>query len=158
MNVFDEYSRNVLIELNKYDVEYLIIGGYAVNYHGYNRTTGDVDLWVKPDNLNKEKMILAFRELEIEEPVLNDVRKMNFEELIVFSDGEKPYKIDFITRVYGVEFDDAWSNKILFETDGITVPFINLHHLVITKFNTGRPQDKIDIEELQKIQEIKNRK
>lgn len=50
MNVFDEYTFNLLNELNKNEVEYLVVGGYAVNFHGYRRTTGDIDLWIKPDN------------------------------------------------------------------------------------------------------------
>lgn len=47
MNIFDEYTRDVVIALNKSNVKYLVVGGYAVNFHGYHRTTGDIDLWIE---------------------------------------------------------------------------------------------------------------
>jgi predicted nucleotidyltransferase len=50
MNIFDDYTHNLLKELNNNKVEYIVVGGYAVNYHGYRRTTGDIDLWIKPEN------------------------------------------------------------------------------------------------------------
>lgn len=158
MNIFDTYTREVLDAFNQSNVEYLVVGGYAVNFHGFNRTTGDIDLWIKPDNNNKLKIIHAFKLLHIEQSVLNELLAMDFTKHIFFSDGEPPYKIDFFTYVYGVEFNEAYEQKIVSELDRLYVPFINFHHLVITKFNTGRPQDKIDIDELQKIHALKNKK
>ncbi len=158
MNIFDDYSKLVLETLNKNAVEYLVIGGYAVNYYGYNRTTGDIDLWIKPDNINRDKIIYALKTLYVDETSLQELKNLDFEKHIVFSDGEKPFKIDFMTHVSGVKFDDAWISKQMAEIEGLPIPFINLHHLVISKFNTGRPQDKMDVEELQKIQTIKNKK
>ena len=157
MNIFDSYSKLVLETLNKNEVEYLVIGGYAVNYYGYNRTTGDIDLWIKPDNTNRDKIINALKKLYVDETSLEVLKSMNFEEHIVFSDGEKPFKIDFITHISGVKFSDAWASKQISEIEGLFIPFINLHHLVISKFNTGRPKDKLDIEELQRIHQIKNK-
>ncbi len=158
MNIFDTYSKLVLETLNKNGVEYLVVGGYAVNYYGYNRTTGDIDLWIKPDNINRDKIISALKSLYVDESSLDVLKNMNFEEHLVFSDGEKPFKIDFMTHVSGVNFSDAWLSKQMSEIEGLSIPFINLHHLVISKFSTGRPKDKVDVEELQRIQQIKNNK
>ena len=156
MNVFDEYTHNLLAELNKNSVEYLVVGGYAVNFHGYRRTTGDIDLWIKPDNtINKNKIIQSLRNLGIEENTLVQLSELDFSKPVVFIDGEEPYKIDFMTHISGVQFNEAWEQKTIAEFDGISIPFIHFNHLIISKFTTGRPQDKIDIEQLQKIQALK---
>ena len=66
MNVFDDYTRSLLIQLNQNKVEYLVVGGYAVNYYGYSRTTGDIDLWIRPDNdKNKKKIIYTFIKINV---------------------------------------------------------------------------------------------
>jgi len=159
MNIFDEYTRNLLVELNKNHVEYIVVGGYAVNFHGYRRTTGDIDLWIKPDNTsNKDAIIKSLRNLKVEEAILNQLKTLDFSKPIVFIDGEEPFKIDFITYISGVNFNAAWQQKTTTVLDGVTIPFIHLNHLILSKMSTGRPQDKIDIEQLQKIQALKNKK
>jgi predicted nucleotidyltransferase len=159
MNIFDEYTFNLLNELNKNEVEYIVVGGYAVNFHGYRRTTGDIDLWIKPDNAeNKNKILQSFRNLNIAEDTLSQLNELDFAKPIVFIDGEEPFKIDFITYISGVSFNDAWQQKTIAVLDGISIPFIHLNHLILSKLTTGRPQDKIDIEKLQQIQAVKNKK
>src|ERR1017187_1350616 len=155
MNVFDEYTGELLDCLNEFDVDYIIVGGYAVNFHGYRRTTGDIDLWIKPDNGNRLKIISAFRKLGIDEDKLKELENFDFTQHLVFSDGEEPFKIDFITYLSGIKYQDADQKKIISEIDGIKVPFIDFNNLVLSKFVTGRPKDKIDIEELQKIRALK---
>lgn len=158
MNIFDDYTHDVLEQCIKNDVQFLIVGGYAVNFHGYERTTGDIDLWIKPDNENKIKILNALNGLGIEEKVLLQLRKMDFTKHLVFSDGIAPFKIDFMTYISGVSFDDAFPQKIITEIDELKVPFINLKHLIISKIGTGRPKDSIDIDQLQKISQIKKYK
>ncbi len=158
MNIFDRYTYDVLKAFNTASVEFIIVGGYAVNFHGFRRTTGDIDLWLKPDNDNKVKIIAAFRGLKIKETVLQQLSEMDFTKHLVFRDGEPPFKIDFMTYVSGVKFDEAYKERIITELDGLSLPFIHINHLVLSKINTGRPQDTIDIEQLQKIQQLKNKK
>jgi predicted nucleotidyltransferase len=158
MNIFDDYTHKLLSEFNKKEVEYMVVGGYAVNFHGYRRTTGDIDLWIKPDNtLNKVSILYCLRNLEVEEGILNQLNDLDFSKPIVFIDGEEPFKIDFMTFVSGVNFSEAWQQRDIAILDGISIPFIHLNHLVLSKITTGRPQDKIDIEQLQKIQKLKNK-
>jgi predicted nucleotidyltransferase len=153
MNVFDDYTRQVVMALNNASVKYLVVGGYAVNYYGYRRTTGDIDIWIAPENgMNKEKLIQAFKSLAIEEEVLNMLSGMDFTKTLVFSDGEEPYKIDFLTQISGVDFNEAWNAKTEAIIDDVPIPFIHLHHLIVSKITTGRLKDKIDIETLQRIQ------
>jgi hypothetical protein len=73
----------------------------------------------------------------------------------VFVDGKEPYKIDFMTRISGVNFEEAWDKKIIAELDGLKIPFIHLHHLILSKISNNRTKDKLDVEELQKIQALR---
>jgi predicted nucleotidyltransferase len=152
MNIFDAYTFNLLKELNLNEVEYLVVGGYAVNFHGYRRTTGDIDLWIKPMNgANKDKILLCLMNLGVAEEMVNQLTNLDFEIPVVFVDGVEPFKIDFMTHISGVKFEEAWNEKVMAELDGLFIPFIHLKHLVISKITTGRSKDKNDIEELQKI-------
>ena len=159
MNIFDNYIHSLLSELNSQEVQYLIVGGYAVNFHGFRRTTGDIDLWVKPDNgENKKRLLDCLRNLSVSEKKLKQLDKLDFTKPHVFVDGEEPFKIDFLTKISNVNFEEAWEKRIIAELDGLYIPFLHLNDLVRSKFSTGRPQDKIDIETLQKIQQLKKKK
>jgi hypothetical protein len=80
MKVFDDYTRDILEQLNNYKVEYLVVGGYAVNFHGYSRSTGDIDLWIKPDNSDtKAGIIEALRNLQVPEQNLNALESLIFQ-------------------------------------------------------------------------------
>jgi len=159
MNVFDEYTRKVLLKLNEHKVEYIVIGGYAVNYHGFIRTTGDIDLWIRPDNgENKTRLLECLRDLEVPNLSIERVKRMDFTKPNMFRDGEQPFRIDFITHISRVEFNDAWSEKQNAEIEGVKINFLQLNHLIISKMGTGRSKDMTDIEELQKIQAIRKKK
>ncbi len=151
MNIFFDEHLDLLTLLNKHDVGYLLVGGYAVIVHGHRRPTGDLDLWVRPTNINKIKLIAALSEAGFEEEGLDYLKALDFEEHLVFSLGAEPKKVDFITRVSNVQFEEAYQKKILGEVDGMTIPVIHLNDLVLSKSNTGREKDKLDVEALQKI-------
>ncbi|HWY10535.1 MAG TPA: nucleotidyltransferase [Bacteroidia bacterium] len=156
MNILDSYTYSVLEELIKQKVEFIVIGGYAVNFHGFRRPTGDIDLLIKPDNgENKTRLIAALRNLGITEPVLEQLNKLDFEKAQAFRDGEEPFRIDFLTKVSGVKFNEAWIEKQSIEVDGLNINFLHIKHLIATKITTGRTKDAADIEELQRIQKYK---
>lgn len=159
MLIFDSYTHRTLSELNKNKVDYLVVGGYAVNFHGFRRTTGDIDLWIRPENgSNKEKIIQSLKNLGVETDVLAELYNLDFTQPLVFVDGEAPYKIDFMTHVSGITFNDAWHQKINASLDGLQIPFIHLAGLILSKIATERAQDRMDVEELQKIQQLKSKK
>ena len=151
MNIFFEEHRKLIADMLAEGVQFMLVGGYAVNYHGYNRTTGDMDIWLKPDNDNKIKLIKALEKNDVDVEDLLVIKELDFSETLVFSAWESPYKIDFLTKVSGVAYDEADREKIVTEIEGLAMPIINLNHLVLTKFGTGRLQDKNDIEKLQQI-------
>ena len=159
MNLFIESHQELLRNLIDNNVEFIIIGGYSVIFHGYKRTTGDVDIWLKPDNENRDKLITLLYKMDFEHRGILAIAEQDFKKLLVFSIGEVPEKVDFLTQISGIKFDEADKEKIIADIDGLPVPFLHLNHLVLSKFNTGRAKDKADIEELQKIiQETKDKR
>lgn len=155
MNLFLDAHQELLHTLLNQNVDFIIIGGYAVIFHGYHRTTGDVDIWLKPGNDNKIKLIKAFAEFGIDESALQELTNLDFHSHLVFHIGEEPEKIEFLTRINGVEYDEADQEKVTADFNDLKIPFLHLNHLILSKTATGRLQDKADIEELQKINAYK---
>ncbi len=95
--------------------------------------------------------------MKIFEPLfIKVIEKLNFSEAQVLSIGEPPLRIDFLTKVNLVDFESAWNRRNLFSVNEHQLPVVDYEHLILTKINTGRLKDKLDLEELQKI--IKDKK
>lgn len=155
MNLFYPEHIMVLDALLRYRVRFLLIGGYAVIAYGYTRTTGDLDLWIDPSNQNKVALIDSFKYLKFDDSELEILNQMNFNEATVFSMGTVPQKIDFLTKVSHVDFNDAYTKVVLMEFDDLLLPLVHYNDLVLMKMTTGRLKDQADVEELQKIQQHK---
>lgn len=155
MNIFIEPHYEVLRLLLKHQVDFMLIGGYAVIFYGYSRTTGDMDLWLKPDNQNKLKFCAAMEEAGYDKEGIELLKTKNFEQTLVFNLGTEPQRIDFLTFIDLVTYDEADKLKVIGEIDGIKIPVIHLNNLILSKINTGRSKDKADIEELQRINNLK---
>jgi hypothetical protein len=155
MDIFLDEHKEFLLLLLKHEVEFMLIGGYAVIFYGYERTTGDMDIWLKPSNENKVKFIEVLKSFGINEEHLKAAGEMNFEEAQMMHIGERPNRIDFLTKVYGLTYNEADEKKVLLPLKDQFVPVIDYHHLVIVKMFAGRPQDKADIDILQKIRNNK---
>lgn len=151
MNIFLKDHLELIGLLNKHEVSYLLIGGYAVIFYGYRRTTGDMDLWLEPTNENKQKFANALHDGGFEEQDIATLLKLDFTTHQVFSIGNEPERIDFITIINQVSFPKAFSQKVLGEFEGIKIPVIHLNDLILSKLNTGRVKDAADIEELQRL-------
>ncbi len=151
MNIFNDQHIEILSFFNKHEVKYLLIGGYAVISHGYTRTTGDMDLWLQPSNANKTLVHTALLEYGIEDVDLEVLLSMDFTQAISFSIGLEPQKIDFLTKVNLVDFDESFAHKLIITCDNIPIPIVRLQDLILMKMNTGRAKDAADIEELQKV-------
>lgn len=155
MNLFIEKHQDLLKELLFRKVDFIVIGGYSVIFHGYARSTGDVDLWLRPDNANKLKLVDVLRQMDFDEEDIEHIADLDFTKYIVFSMWDEPEKVDFLTRISMIEFEQAAQRKIIADIDGIKIPFLHLNDLILSKFNTGRMKDKADVEELQRIQKVK---
>ena len=158
MNIFLPEHTEILKALNHHEAEYLLIGGYAVIFHGYDRTTGDMDIWLKPDNKNKIKIIAALREIGFDDESLDHLNNYDFTTTVMFYLGLEPQKIEFITKLSLLDFDESNAKKkFCVIDDEFKIPVLHFNDLVLSKFNTGRIKDQADIEELQKIEKQKKK-
>ena len=152
INIFIEEHQQILFALIKHKVDFILIGGYAVIYYGYDRTTGDMDIWLQIGNENRNKLIKALKDFGIIDEHLEALRKMDFTNpLPVFYFGIKPRQIDFLTSVSNVKFEEAIKNVNYFPLKEEKIPVIHFNDLILSKITSGRLKDKADIEELQRI-------
>jgi hypothetical protein len=131
---------------NKYEVEYLVIGGYAVSIHGYPRSTKDFDVCIKISEENASKMVQVIKAFGFGELKLTkgDFLKKNF----ITQLGHEPVRIDILNDLDGVPFEQAWLNKRIMNFEGSTINFIGYSELLKVKQKAGRPQDLADISKL----------
>ena len=126
----------------------MIVGGYAVGIHGHPRYTGDLDIWLLPDPSNAAKILKAikafgFGSLDITEADLTQEER-------IIQLGYPPLRIDLLTSIDGVHFDESYPNRKTIEIDGLPVSFIGFADLIKNKKASGRHQDLGDIENLEK--------
>lgn len=135
--------------MNQRQVDYIVVGGYAVNFHGYSRPTGDLDIWICPTNENKLRFLKA---LEDDHFPTEELKEISFAEPLSFHLGEPPFLIDIMTHISGVKYAEASAQKMLIELEkDFVIPFLHLNQLIVNKFHSGRLKDLADIEELQKL-------
>lgn len=151
MNITYEKHKLLLIELVKGNVEFILVGGYAVIYYGYIRTTGDMDVWLKPDNENKKKVLEVFIRMGNNPYDIKQLSKMDFTGIVSFHIGTPPDRIDFMTKITGIKFNEAYEHRKYLKLKGYEIPVLDLDDLVANKLLTGRAKDKADVEELKKI-------
>jgi hypothetical protein len=132
--------------LNKHSVEYLIIGGYAVALHGYPRYTGDLDVWLNPTEENSIKVVSVLSDFGFSSLGINKEDLMQIGNVIQL--GYPPIRIDLLTSIDGVEFEDSFNKKIKFEIDGIKINLLGKDDLIKNKEKTGRLRDLDDINNL----------
>ena len=132
--------------LNDKKVEYLIVGGYAVGYHGHPRSTGDIDIFVSTTVENARLLVQCLAEFGFEQLgiSMDDLTKSDH----VIQLGYPPLRIDILTAIDGVTFSDAWRSRITETIDGLTLHIISLRHLIENKRASNRLQDAADIAEL----------
>lgn len=131
-------------------VEFLVVGGHAVAFHGYPRLTEDLDLFVRPDLANGQRIVAALQEFGF--GVL-DITPADFQaDDRVIQLGRAPNRVDLLTRLYGVDFAAAWERRIAADLDGAPVWIISRADLIRNKRATGRTQDMADAERLEQLE------
>jgi predicted nucleotidyltransferase len=139
--------REFLKSLNSQGVEYLVIGGYAVIYYGYRRTTDDLDVWIatSPQNAERVSRVLqqfgGFRPSRVKPSMFLEAPK-------TFIFGREPVRIDILTGPSGVDFGACFARRTIVEWDGIKVPLISFQDLKQNKEASGRAKDLADLENL----------
>ena len=132
--------------LNATQVEYLLIGGYAVAYHGYPRATGDMDIWIATHCENTRKVLEVLKEIGFDQPDLTPQLFQQKDRIIRM--GMPPVRIEIATGISGVSFGDCYAARVVDLMDGIAVSLIDLAHLKINKRAAGRHKDLDDLDNL----------
>jgi len=128
------------------NIRYLLIGGYAVGYHGYPRATNDMDIWIAIDPKTAKQMVLALKEFGFDTPQLS--KELFLKENSIVRMGIAPIRIEILTTLSGVSFEECFQQRVVDKIDGIEVNIINLEKLKINKKASGRHKDLDDIENL----------
>ncbi len=139
--------RDLLSECNVHGVVYLVAGAYALAAPGRVRTTGDLDVWVRPDAGNAEKVLKALRAFGAP---LQDLQEDDLTRPGTgFQIGVAPLRIDVLTGIDNVEFDEAWTDRMTAKFADQTGPVLSVTHLIRNKRAVGRTQDLADVEWLE---------
>ena len=137
----------MLLALSNRKAKFLLVGAYAMAVHGYPRSTMDIDLWIMPD---PENSILVLQALEdFGAPSDNLTQSDLQKEGLIFQIGVAPRRIDIITSVDGLKFEEAFTNSQTIEIEGIPIQVLSIPDLIKNKRSTGRHKDLADVESLE---------
>ncbi len=138
---------DLLSEFNAQRVEYLVVGAHALAAHGHIRATKDLDVWARPDPANARRVLRALRNFGA--PLLDLSESDLSEPGITFQIGVEPLRIDILTQIDGVTFDEAWDGRVLATFAGVPVTVLSRAYLIQNKRASGRKQDLADVEWLE---------
>ena len=133
-------------------VDYAVVGGMAVNAHGYVRATHDLDVFIRPTIENAQVAFEALRTLGVPLEGLSFADLLDVEENLRFGPSED--HVDILPSIGAMPFDQVWRNRMLAEIDGLSVPFISKADLIANKRETGRLRDLADADELARTLEF----
>ncbi len=137
---FKEFLRSFI----DHDVEYLLIRGYAVGYHGYPRATADIDVWVACKESNADRIVEALKTFGFDVPELTPA--LFLEEHRIVRMGRAPLRIEISMSVDGVEFEACYRERIVDTIEGLEISIISLEHLKQNKRASGRLKDLADLD------------
>lgn len=132
--------------LREHDVHYLLIGGYAVGYHGYARATEDMDIWVAVHPDNARKLVTTLKDFGLDDPSLTPELFLQKPKIIRM--GFPPMRLEITTSISGVEFEECYRARIVDNFDGVEVSVIDLENLKKNKRASARTKDIADVEQL----------
>jgi hypothetical protein len=133
---------DMLSALSAAGADFLVVGAFAMSAHGYARSTGDIDIWVRPTPENAKRVwkALSLFQAPIGDLTLDDLSSAD----LVFQLGLPPRRIDLLTSIAGVEFEEAWATRLRRPMGAIEVSFLSREWLIVNKQATGRPRDAAD--------------
>jgi hypothetical protein len=133
----------ILSELTSAGAEFIVVGAFAVAAHGNPRSTGDIDIWVRPTRGNAALVLRALRAFGA--PLFGLTEHDLVDEQTVFQIGVAPVRVDILCGIDGVEFAGAWSRRVTGKLGGLDVPVLSLEDLAANKRAAGRPKDLVDL-------------
>lgn len=142
--------------LNRHQVKYVMVGGWAVIFHGYTRNTGDMDFFIDSTEENAEKLLLVIKDF------LGSTIGFKKDDFMVEDNvimmGRQPFRIDLLTGISGVSFQEAYDTSKIYEDEGLAIRCIHINELIRNKKASGRIKDLGDAEMLEKILKKKNKR
>jgi predicted nucleotidyltransferase len=144
--VLNQDFREFIQSLNDNHVRYLVVGGYAVAFHGHPRYTKDIDVWIEMSAENASNVVAALEQFGFGSLGLRESDFLTPDQVIQL--GHPPSRIDLLCTVSGVSFAECYESRVMVEIDGVPVNFINLENLRKNKAASGRHQDLADLENL----------
>ena len=145
----NEDFQDLLIELVEGGVRFLVVGAYAMAVHGVPRATGDIDIWISREPSNAERAWIALQRFgaPVEQlgVALEDLQTPG----MVVQIGQPPRRIDLLTDLSGLDFDEAWKNRTMHSVGAFNVPFLGRDDLIRNKRASGRPKDLADLDILE---------
>ncbi len=147
-NIFNDDFQDFIKSINNAKVKYVLVGGYSVIFHGFPRTTGDLDIFVEVSKENYQKLSIAFFEFGLSVFDMTEENFLHNENMTVFSFGRAPVSIEILKEISGLTFEEVYFNAINTEIEGIPVSVIQLRDLIKNKKASGRAKDINDIENL----------
>lgn len=133
----------MLAALSEAGAELLVVGAYAMAAHGWPRATGDIDIWVRPSPQNAARVLEALSSFGA--PLFDLTKEDLVKSDTVLQLGVPPSRIDILTGISGVTFEEAWAARIIARVEGMDVPVIGFDQLLVNKASTGRPKDAADV-------------
>jgi len=142
--------KDILLALSSRKVKFLLVGAYAMAVHGFPRSTMDIDLWVMPDHENALLVLQALNDFGAPSTDLapEDLQK----EGLIFQIGVAPRRINILTSIDGLQFDDAFIHSQTIDIEGIPIQVLSVADLIINKRATGRTKDLADAEALAELE------
>lgn len=152
MDIQDEEIMKLWRSLSENDVRYIMVGGFATNFHGFSRMTADIDIWIKDTLENRKKLRIVLKQLNIGD--LEGIESMQLLpgwSSIVLNSG---IELDLMTSMKGFDqlaFDECFEMSVIAEIENVKIRFLGLNDLIRAKKEVMREKDRIDIAELEKI-------
>ena len=146
MEKLDPNFADFLRSLNGRGVNYLVVGGYAVGYHGFVRATGDLDIFVGASPANAVGLLGAFHDFGFDVPELTAATFMEKGRIVRI--GVPPLRLEIMNDISGVVFEDCYARRIAETIDGVQINFIDRESLLANKRAAGRPKDLADVDAL----------
>ena len=156
MDVFDEEILKFWNALQQHQVVYILVGGYAVNFHGYQRFTGDLDIWLKDAPENRKRLRQAFVSCGMGDyPMIEYMQFLpGWTEFYL----NNSLRLDVLTEMKGLEhytFEECLSMASVADIEGVSIPFLHINQLISNKKLVNRPKDQADIQALEQIKKLR---
>ncbi len=143
--------RELLESFNAKGVRYLLVGGYAVGHYGHSRSTNDIDFFIAGDEPNAQKIVVALEDFGFGTGELTSDLFTKKDSLVIM--GVEPMAVDILNYCRGVDFEEAYSRRVVVDDDGLKVDIIAYDDLMVNKRAVGRLKDQADVEYLERIHE-----